>query len=83
MINSAGAGPDSVASSLDVLQLRLRSTAALSQKLCNTGSEHCRVCMQKTSSLRAAFCSSRAAEEGSGIFWTMVGFTYFVVEFQA
>ena len=39
--------------------------------------------MQKRESLCAEFCSSRAAEEGSGIFWIMIELTNTVVEFQA
>lgn len=70
-IESVGSSLDCAASSLDVLQLRLRLTAALPQALCNSGSKLCRVCMQKEKSLCAEVCRSIAAEaiaaeEGSG-----------------
>ncbi len=47
MSNSTRSGVDSAASSLDVLQLRLRTSTALPQTLCNSGSELYRFCMQK------------------------------------
>ena len=66
MIDFVGSSLDYAASSLDVLQLRLRLTAALPEALCNSGSELCRICMQKEKSLCAEVCRSIAAEEGSG-----------------
>ena len=47
MTNSVDSAPDSAASALDVLQLRLRSTVGLLQTLCSSGSELCSFCMQK------------------------------------
>ncbi len=89
MTNFLDSALDSAASTLDVcsfyprcLQLRLRSTAALPQTICNSGSELCRFCVQKRESLRAEFCSSRATEEGSGIFWIMIEFTNSSIDFQ-
>ena len=39
--------------------------------------------MQKRESLCAGFCSSRPAEEASGVFWIIIELTSFVVKFQA
>ncbi len=82
MTDPVDSAPDSATCSLDVLQLRLRSTAALPQTICNSGSELCRFCVQKRESLRAEFCSSRATEEGSEIFWIMIEFTNSSIDFQ-
>ena len=46
MSNSTRSGVDSAASSLDVLQLRLKTSTALPQMLCNSGSKLYRLCMQ-------------------------------------
>ena len=48
MSNSTCSGVDSAASSLDVLQLRLKTSTALPQMLCNSGSELYRLCMQSS-----------------------------------
>ena len=44
---SVDSAPESAASGLDVLQLKLRSTAALPQTLYSSALDDCRVCMQK------------------------------------
>lgn len=51
MSNSTRSGVDSAASSLDVLQLRLRTSTALPQTLCDSGSELYRLCMQSSVAL--------------------------------
>ncbi len=42
------------------------------QSTVDSALDDCRVCMQKKKSQWAEFYSSRAAEEGSGIFWIMI-----------
>lgn len=47
MNSSVDSASDSAASGVDVLQLKLRYTAALPQTLCSSALDDCRVCMQK------------------------------------
>ena len=67
--------PDSAASALDHCRICPRSSVDLLQSTVGSALDHCRVCMQKKKSLCAEFCSSRAAEEGSGKLWIMIEFT--------
>ena len=75
MIISAGSGLDICNSGLDALWLKLRSTAALPQTLCNSSSEVYRVCLQKMYSLHAEFCRSRATEDGSRKLYVLIELT--------
>ncbi len=52
-----------------------RSSVDQPESTVGSAIDYCRVCMQRWKSLCADFCSARAAEEGSGIFWIMIELT--------
>ncbi len=59
-------------SALDDCSICARPSMDQRQSTVGSAPEYCKVCMQKWISLRAKFYRSRAADESSGIFWTML-----------
>ena len=75
---STRSSPDICNCDLEGLQIRLRAAAALGQTVCNSDSDHCGICTQHKTCLRAQVCSFRAAEEGCGSFWILIESTNFL-----